>query len=174
MLDKGEIIAALTEFVKQKSVSKNSIICKVKEYNSVKKTCYCEPIGDFADIQQVRIIADASKDGFLIVPKVDSVVMVSLTGDNSGYISMFSEVDEIRLAGNNYGGVPVSDDLVTRFNNLENAFNTHLTNYNLHTHAGVTVGVGVTAIPVVPDTGNVSLTTSVMIESTTVYHGDGL
>lgn len=174
MEDKGELIDALTEFVRRKSVSLNSVICTVKSYDAPTKTYYCEPIGDYADLQQVKIIADSTKDGFLIMPKINSIVVVSLINDNAGYISMFSEVDEIHLAGVNYGGLAKTADLATRLNNLENKVNALVAYSATHVHAGVTVGAGVTGVTATPVTGALTLTTQADISSAEVFHGDGL
>ena len=173
MEDKGELIDALTDFIRRKSVSLNSVICKVKEYNDTDKTCYCEPIGDYADLQQIRIIADSTKDGFLIVPKIGSIVVVSLINDEAGYISMFSEVEEIHLAGVKYGGLAKTEDLKNKLNNIENKLNFIITAFNGWTPVASDGGAALKALMATLG-GNLTLTTQASISSTTVYHGDGM
>ena len=86
---------------------------------------------------------------------------------------MVSKVSEIQLNGTNYGGLIIVAELTEKLNNLENAFNTHLSLYNLHTHAGVTSGVSTTSPVVVPDTQTLTPTIDTELENTTVLHGNG-
>ena len=174
MEDKGELIDALTEFVRRKSVSLNSVICTVKSYDAPTKTYYCEPIGDYADLQQVKIIADSTKDGFLIMPKINSIVVVSLINDNAGYISMFSEVDEIHLAGVNYGGLAKTADVKTKLNNIENKLNALITAISAWTPAPNDGGAALKVSLATWLASNLTLTTQADISSTEVFHGDGL
>lgn len=174
MEDKGELIDALTEFVRRKSVSLNSVICTVKSYDAPTKTYYCEPIGDYADLQQVKIIADSTKDGFLIMPKINSIVVVSLINDNAGYISMFSEVDEIHLAGVNYGGLAKTADVKTKLNNIENKLNTLITAINTWAPVPNDGGAALKVALTTWLASNLTLTTQADISSAEVFHGDGL
>ena len=172
MSTKGELKDALTEFVKRKAGDNGALVCTVKSYDALTKTCYCVPLADYADVQQVRIIADATKDGFIIYPKVGSTVLVSFMGDSSAYISMFSEVDEIHLAGVNYGGLAKTANLVTKYNNLENKVNALITAVNgwapVPNDGGAALKVALTAWLAT------SLTPTVQadISSDKVYHGD--
>ena len=173
MSTKTDLIAALTEFVQKKSDVQHSIICTVsKAVDYVNKTCYCTPVNGDADIFNVRLIADYTKDGFILYPKKDSIVVVTFESDSSAYVSMVSEVDEIHLAGVNYGGLAKTADLATRLNNLENKVNALVTYSATHVHAGVTVGGGVTGVTATPVTGALTLTTQANISSTKVFHGD--
>lgn len=119
----NEVAAALTEFINRKAGGNLSLVCTVKSVNTTDLTCYCEPVDDFADIQQVRLNADKASDGFLAIPKVDSLVVVTFLSESSAYVSMFSQVDEIRLCGNGFGGLVVSGSLVTRINGIESKVN---------------------------------------------------
>lgn len=183
MEDKGELIDALSEFVRRKSVSLNSVVCTVKSYDAPTKTYYCEPIGDYADLQQVKIIADSTKDGFLIMPKIGSIITVGLTNDNSGYMAQPSSVDEIHLAGVNYGGLAKTTALTTKYNNLETRVNLLVTDLTALATAMNTIGstpVTGTALGAAITTAisnaltPLTLTTQADISSTEVFHGDGL
>ncbi|MEO6901544.1 MAG: hypothetical protein ABI241_00490 [Bacteroidia bacterium] len=99
-----------------------SIICKVKIVNKTDKTCDCSPIDGTADIFDVKLIADKTT-GMLLIPKIDSIVIVSMTSVSSGYIGMFSTVDEIQLNGDNYEGLPKIKELVKKYNQLEKSVN---------------------------------------------------
>lgn len=150
----------------------NCIVCTVDSVDLTKKSCYCLPIDTSkADLQDVRLIAD-NKVGFMIVPKVGSIVVVSYITNELTYISMFSSVDKILLNGEAYDGLVRVVELTTKLNNLETAFNNHLLLYNLHVHAGVTVGTGATGIAA-PDTQVLVKTIKTELENTTVKHGNG-
>ena len=131
----------------------------------------CEDLDEGGNILGVKLIAQ-NQTGFLIIPKLNSTVLVSFINEPTGFVSMFSEVDEIQLNGDAFGGLTKIADLVTKLNNLESAFNTHILAYNLHVHAGVTVGAGATAITT-PDTQTLTPTVQAELENTVVKHGDG-
>lgn len=168
---KNEIVEAIRKLANN-NVMPYSVVCTVESVNLTDKTCYCIPVNGDADLQNVRLNAD-KKDGFLLIPKADSLVVVSFINDSAGYISMVSEVDEIHLNGTNYGGLVRINDLVTKLNNLEAAFNTHITNYNLHTHAGVAVGASTTTPVVTPDIQVLTPTIITDLQNNTVKHGNG-
>lgn len=147
------------------------ILCTVESVDSTKKTCVCEPVTGGAELMGVKLMAK-NQTGFYIIPKVDSQVVVCVQGDLS-YVSMFGEVDEIQLNGDNYDGLVKIQELVDKLNNLENAFNQHLVLYNAHTHAGVTSGASSTSPPAAVDTNVLTPTIQTELENLTVKHGDG-
>lgn len=149
-----------------------SIVCKVKSVDTTAKTCECEPVDGKADLLGVRLMAQA-QTGFYIVPKVNSVVVVTMINNFTGYVAMFSEVQEIQLNGSNYDGLVQIQKVVDKLNNLENKVNTHITTYNAHTHAGVTSGVSSTAVPSAIVAGTLTPTVKADLENTTVKHGNG-
>lgn len=146
-----------------------SEVCVVSDIDTVNGTCICTPVDGSAVLIGVRLNAD-NKDGFKLIPKNNTKVIVTLINSTTGYLSMISEVDEIHLNGVNHNGLTKVAELTTKLNNLENSFNTHLTNYNAHLHSGGTI-MGNTAIPTVPDTQNLTPTVQSDIENTTVKHG---
>jgi hypothetical protein len=94
-----------------------SKVCTVESVDLVKLTCYCIPINDDADITEVRLMANID-NGFLLIPKVNSIVVVSFLSDSSAYVSMVSKVSEIQLNGTNYGGLIKIDEQTTKLNQL--------------------------------------------------------
>lgn len=145
--EKQKLIAALSDFVDSKSKQTDSLVCKVKEINSTDYTCYCEPIGDYADVQQVKIKLAADKLGFFVIPKLESFVVVSFLSDSSGYISMVTEIDNLVIyidSGNkldvsssgfifndgSLDGMVKINSLITKLNNLEDLVNQFVTNFN--------------------------------------------
>jgi len=149
----------------------SNLLCKVKSVNINKKTCYCEPLDDAADLVSVRLMAQNEK-GFLLVPKVDSAVIVSFLENKSPYISMVSEVSEIQLNGDNYDGLVKINDLVDKLNDIENTLNTHIALYNAHVHSGGTM-MGSTGAPAALDTNTLTPTVKADLENITVKQGNG-
>lgn len=149
-----------------------SIVCKAKNIDVVELKCDCEPLDGSADLLEVRLMAEQNT-GFLIIPKNNSIVIVTMLNKFTGYVSMFSEVDEIQLNGDNYDGLVRISDLVTKLNNLENKVNTLITSYNTHVHPGVTSGVSSTAVTPSVVVGTLTPTQQIDIENQTVKHGNG-
>jgi hypothetical protein len=170
MADNKSIKDAIRELVKTDDVL-YSVLCKVKSVDTTNNICDCEPINGDADLLEVRLMAQNTK-GFLIIPSVDSVVVVTMINKYTGYVAMFSDVDEIQLNGDNYDGLVRIGELVDKLNNLENAFNQHLAIYNAHIHTGGTI-MGNTAIPTVVDTNILTPTQQIELENITVLHGNG-
>lgn len=144
------------------------VLCSVSSVNTTKKTCVCVPKTGGADYLGVKLMAK-NKTGFYIIPEVDSDVVVCIQQDLA-FVTMFSDVSEIQLNGDNYGGIPIVQNLVDKLNNLENAFNQHILLYNAHTHAETTVN---TLVPATLDTNVLIDTTTTDLENKTVSHGNG-
>lgn len=140
-------------------------------------SCDCECIVDKTVLEDVRLVADfkstATTTGFVLVPKVGSIVLVSFLADTEYYVSMVSDVDTIFLNGNNYEGIVKAVDLSQKLNNLENNLNAVLTALKGIT---VTIGSGGGAVPFAPffsAINSLTLTVPANIENTTVKHGNG-
>jgi hypothetical protein len=170
---KSKIIDALGEFVERKSDTKEPILCTVKTVDNAAKTCYCEPVGDFADIQNVKLSPNKAIDGIIVFPKVNSKVYVSFTPDGSAYVSMFSEYDSYHIGGQSYGGIPKAGDTATRFNNIENEVQALKNVFAAWTPAANDGGAALKTAASFWFAGAVSTTTQAMIESTKTKHGDG-
>jgi len=99
-----------------------SIVCKVDSVDLAEKTCICSPINGDAKILDVKLMAK-NQTGLFIIPKDNSDVIVTMTNKTSGYVAMFSELEEIQLNGNNEDGLVKINDLVAKLNNLENDIN---------------------------------------------------
>ncbi len=61
--------------------------------------------------------------GILIIPTVNSVVMISLINESTGYVSLFSDVDSIKFLDGSFDGIVKINDLVTRMNIIEDDIN---------------------------------------------------
>ena len=144
------------------------ILCTVSSVDTTKKACVCEPVSGGADLMGVKLMAK-NQTGFYIIPKVNSHVVVCVQ-NNLSFVTMFSEVQEIQLNGDNYDGVPIVGQLVSRLNNIENAFNQFVTLYNAHTHPETTVN---TLVPSTLNTTVLTVTSQSQLENLTVKHGNG-
>lgn len=90
-------------------------------YDEDTQTVSCLPINGNAEFT-ARLQAEP-KPGLLYIPKDGSVVMVEQTSENSGYVSMWGEVEEVVfLGGENKGMVKVTE-LVDKLNTLESDIN---------------------------------------------------
>lgn len=167
----SEIVKGLDKLA-LKHIHNPSFVCTVSEVSLADLTCICVPVNGDATLVDVRLIS-TSANGFLIVPSVDSTVIVSSIDNRTYYVSMFSEVDEIQLNGDTYDGLVKVNDLVTKLNNLESKVNSLITAMNTHVHTGVTTGAGSSAVGTVPIVGSLTPTVKADLENTTVLHGNG-
>jgi len=116
-----------------------------------------------------------SQGGFIIVPAINSDCLISFkTNDaNRPQLLMVDQVDKLLITANtisfNSGtkGIPVSLDLVTRFNNLENLVNDLVSKFNSHTHPASS---GTTSPTLTPETGSATLTVLSDIASIKVFN----
>lgn len=156
---------------------------KVKSVDESKMVCDIdlETAPDLLDVR-LRSIIDSTDKGVLIVPKKDSVVLVGIIENRieSAFVLSFSEVekirlitDEIELAGKDFKGLVKVEDLTQKLNNLENAFNNLVADFNAHTHNAPQAPSGTLATlpPLVPSTQNVANTQVSDLENEKVKHG---
>jgi len=99
-----------------------STICTVSDINLTTKTCKCVPVNGDADFLDVLLCVN-EKNGFLLVPKNNSLVAVTQLNGTDAFVSMVSEVDSILLNGDANGGLVKVIDLTTKLNNCENKIN---------------------------------------------------
>lgn len=84
---------------------------------------------------------------FIIVPKVDTTVLVGYVNRSEKYLIHAQETDKIVFRSGNNGGLINIDALTTKLNNLVSEVSSLKSKIDTHTHVGVTVGTGVTGIP---------------------------
>ncbi len=111
---------------------------KVKSVNRDKQCCTVTPLHDGPDIFNVRLTATVkAKDSMmLIIPKVDSDVVVAIMSDNPNvcYVAQFSDVEEILLNGDDHGGIGLTKVIAERIARLEKDLEKLAGAYNKHTH----------------------------------------
>lgn len=149
-----------------------SIPCTVYSVDTTEKTCYCIPLDKRGDLQGVRLMADNTV-GFWMIPKVNSIVIVTMINEATGYVAQCSEFDFMYLNGDAYGGLVKVKELTDKINALEN-----LTNNILTALKGTTIPLAPTGTyPFAPLYAAFNLiapiTTKAELENTTVLHGDG-
>lgn len=98
---------------------------KVTAVDESDMSCTVELIDDDVTLYKVRINNIGSKAGFICIPSVNSVVVVSKisNSDQMHYVSMFSETEMIMLNGDQYGGLVKVGDLVGKINAIEQDLN---------------------------------------------------
>jgi hypothetical protein len=101
-------------------------VCTVDSVDLTTLTCYCVPLNDDADIINVRLMANID-NGFLLIPEVNSIVVVSFLSDDSAYVSLVSKVSEVQLNGKNFDGLVKVQELTDKLNALENKVNDLIT-----------------------------------------------
>jgi hypothetical protein len=160
--------------------------------NELARTCSCTLITGPTDLQltNVRLMTQVD-DGLLLIPAIDSEVMVSYAPNYDSYVVMYSQIDKcyivaggftfllwssgIELAGNNFGGIPMVAPLTAKVNAIEKLLNELIEIYNSHTHPYVNVSApAVTSPTTQTENNNINpLTAQSDLENTVVQHGDG-
>jgi len=97
------------------------VIAKVSKINKDKALINAKLIDDEGiELFDVRLTATSENKNECVVlfPKNGSYVLISLIKNNSqnNYVSLFTEIDEIQLRGDQYGGLTQHDNLVTQLN----------------------------------------------------------
>jgi len=177
MSEKGKLKDAIKK-LSALSGEQYCVVCTVDSVDLVENTCELTPVNGDADLQAVRLLSNNNK-GFLIIPKVGSVVIASFLNDAVAYVSMFSEVDEIQLNGAGFLGIVKVTELVQKLNALEAIANQLIVAKNLIASAAVSSPgtpvtnatlaafiTGITVMPVTPTVVN-------NLQNTTVKHGNG-
>jgi hypothetical protein len=148
-----------------------SKVCTIDSVDLTTLTCYCVPLNDDADIINVRLMANID-NGFLLIPEVNSIVVVSFLSDDSAYVSLVSKVSEVQLNGKNFDGLVKVQELTDKLNALENKVNDLITACSskivtLAPSGTFPLASFFTSVtPLVP-------TQQLEIENTTILQGDG-
>ncbi len=140
-----------------------------------KATCDVEFIDkDLAPHRAVHLFAGTTTDtGLLIIPKLRSFVYVSIVNNNEqwAFVTLYTAIEEIRLRGDEFGGLIKINELVKRMNAIEKDLNTLKTAFKSWI---VAPGDGGTALKLIA-TGwydnNLPITKKQDFENTKVNHG---
>jgi hypothetical protein len=110
--------------------------CQVKAVDQTNYTCQVTPADGSPDFYNVRLRSsvDESQEGVLIVPAINSWVLVGCIGDNDSYrfVMLYGEIDhinivcdDIRLNGNQFGGLVKVQEMYDAINRLEQKLSNH-------------------------------------------------
>ena len=167
--------SALTEFVETKSKGNDSLVCKVISVDLPTNTCYCEPINGDSEIQNVKLTTNTTGAGvgFLLIPKINSLVVVTFLDNSSAYVSMVAEVDEVNVNGKTLGGLVKVIDLTTKLNNLENKVNALITGISGWTPVPNDGGAALKVALTTWYGTSLTLTVRANIENILIKQGDG-
>jgi len=124
-------------------------------------TCTVEPLDDSADIQDVQLMAE-STTGFLLVPKINSFVIIQEISNEAAYVSMFGELDSIQMLDGSLGGLVDVGELVSKLNVLEQ---------RMTSHQHITTTNGVPTLVDVPSNPSITDTTVNDLENDKITHG---
>ena len=111
---------------------------KVLEVNVSARTCDVEPLDGTATIFDVQLQAfENNTEGVVLFPKQGSVVVVTFLSNETGYVSLTSEVDYFQYK---IGAVDLRAELDKMFEVTTDLIGV-LTNFQLLTNMGTTVQV---------------------------------
>lgn len=169
----------------QQNIPTQIVVGKVISVDENKQVCDVDVVNspDLLDVR-IRAVIDDEKKGVLIVPKVDSYVLVGLINNRpeSAFVASVAEVDkyylyvnkEIQIGGDNFNGLVKIEELTQKLNNIETAFNQLVNEFNTHTHNAPQAPAGTlpTLPPLVPSSQSLVSTQVSDLENTKVKHGD--
>lgn len=116
------------------------LFCTVKRVDEEARTCTVVPVtGDSnSEIEDVKLSPEPN-DGFILLPAIDSTVIINVSVFGDAYIIMYSDIYQaefivnetklkisdgaIKLNDGYFGGLVKIDELVNKINNLESSLN---------------------------------------------------
>ena len=117
----------IPELIKKLADNGNQIyskVCKVISIDLDERTCEVETLSDEMIIPGCRLQAAIEQtSGLLLVPVVNSFVIVTWLNKNSAFVSLCSDVEEIQLNGDQYGGMVIYDKLKEQIDKNTNFLN---------------------------------------------------
>lgn len=180
---KQNIKQLLNEIVKNRDEI-YSIVAKVTSVDETERTCDVEPINGDAEIFGVRLQADInSTNGFVMIPTVDSNVVVTFLNQSTGFVSVFSDVEKIHVVSNTEMTIDCSDitfnggsndglvivgNLVNKLNAIENWITQFATVWSTHVHTDPISGSTGTTVSPAPTPPTTTIQSD--LENTEIKH----
>lgn len=124
----SEISDYIKKIVNGNEVNDKFIVGKVTSINGVLIDVL--PEDGTAELKDIRLCAENSASVFIVIPKLNSKVYVSMDGSTGGIAVGFHEVEEVLLRGNQFGGLVKVSSLVNKLNVIESDLNTLKTAFN--------------------------------------------
>lgn len=148
-----------------------SKVCKVISVDQDKRTCDVNPIDDDDDIiYGVRLQSDMNETtGFVMIPAVGSYVVVTFLNKSTGYVGLMAKVDEIRLNGDQYGGLIKVEKLVEELDKTKAVVNAMKQAFQGWTPAPQDGGAALKALVISLDALDLGMYTN--LENVLVKHG---
>lgn len=155
----------------------NAIVGTVTSVDEAQRVCDVQPLLDDAKFLGVRLQgAEGLATGFVMIPKVDSYVIILPLDEFEACVVLTTEIDKIlidteltQFNGGDNGGLINIEDLVTKLNNLENRVNTIGNLMKTHVHIDPLSGTtGI--ISSVPTYTNLGITDRGDLEDTKITH----
>jgi len=122
MADQQNLKDALIELLREEFTNRPAIVCQVLEVNGAKVKV--QAVMDEKIYPDVRLQAHPA-NGVLLIPSVDSYVILEWISDTAGYIAMYSALDSIQLLDGSHGGLIKVSELVDKLNVLEQRMTSH-------------------------------------------------
>lgn len=115
-----EIRAELRKFV-EKFAPTLAEVCTVKSVDENKQTAVLISTNDNTEF--VANLSSGEVGNLILIPKIGSVVFARMAENSAYYISLYSEVDKIKIFGGENGGVVKVSELVSEFKKLIDEIN---------------------------------------------------
>jgi hypothetical protein len=144
--------------------------CVVLSVDEASRTCFVQAVGGRANNKFTARLMASVDDGMLIIPAINSSVIIAMSDFSRAHVAQYSEVDRMILRGGDLGGLARVIGLVGKFNAIENKLNDLITKFNTHTH-NVTATGAPTGPNLLPEVGGVTPTVRGDIENVSITHG---
>jgi hypothetical protein len=169
-----DIAEAIRSLSGMDDLTYESTVCTIikNSIDTTNMTCDCMPINGDAEFFDVRLNANYTK-GFTLIPKDESVVVVTQLSDATAYVSMVSDVDNIYLASDDNGGLVKVNDLVSKMNTIENDINTLKTVFSSWVPVASDGGAALKLAAATWYASQLTPTQVNDLENKTVQHGNG-
>ncbi len=80
------------------SIEVYSSVCKVLSVNKTERTCDVKPLNGDPGLFDVKLQSELSKtDGFILLPKKGSIVVVNFINAHSAYVALQSEIESLEI-----------------------------------------------------------------------------
>lgn len=103
------------------------LLCNVESVDIQKRIALVTTISGSTSFEFEVNLQTSVSDGLIIVPKVDSDVVVLFSKNTNPLIIQYSDIDEYILNGVDFGGMVKVIELTEKINNLENKLNDLIT-----------------------------------------------
>lgn len=148
----------------------------IKSVNITNRVCTVE-LQSGEQIDDVKLLPTYQGNyGILIKPVVDTACIITFIEKRFCFLSMVNEIDTYYLTADNINlngglndGLININEIVNKMNGLITEITALKTYINIHTHAGVTIGSGITGTAV-PFTGSFTNFNKNHFEDTKIIH----